>query len=523
GVLGAVGGVAAGFGLVSLMRVGLASMGMELSGRIPLDGFTVGVSVAVGALVSLVAAAVPARHAAITPPVEAMREEDVRHEAGAGRWRAAAGAVLLVGGVAAVVAAATGRADGQEGAVLGAGAAGVLIGSLMLAPALVPGVLTVLAWPAARAARPLGGLARGNVTRNPRRTANTAGALMTGMALVGAAAVLAASTQASVRSVVETESTADLLLRSATFDVPAGAVDDVAALPEVATADALRVTQLAVDGDATTVIGTTERLFADALTVPVLDGDLTAMADGSLLVQESVAADRGWEVGDVLELAGTTGTQEVPIGAVISSRALDVDLIVPQSVLDGLASRAEQRVSMAFLTLAPGADPDAARSAVIEAVTPFLVVSVMDNDEFADSLAAQVDQVLVILYALLGLSVVIAVLGIVNTLALSIAERTREVGLLRAVGLGRFQLASVVTIESVLTAVFGTVLGVAIGVGLASALPRVFADEGLDQLSVPWPQLGVFLGLSVVVGVLAATWPAVRAARMDVLRAISYE
>jgi putative ABC transport system permease protein len=134
-----------------------------------------------------------------------------------------------------------------------------------------------------------------------------------------------------------------------------------------------------------------------------------------------------------------------------------------------------------------------------------------------------VNQVLVILYALLGLSVVIAVLGIVNTLALSVIERTREIGLLRAVGLGRLQLSGTVTIESVLTAVFGTVVGLVVGVALASALPRVYADDGLSSLVIPWGNLVGMLVLAVVVGVLAALWPAGRAARMKVLDAVSYE
>ncbi len=141
---------------------------------------------------------------------------------------------------------------------------------------------------------------------------------------------------------------------------------------------------------------------------------------------------------------------------------------------------------MVFVTAAAGADLAALRTDLTDAAKPYLVVSVMDNAQFADALSSQVNQVLVILYALLGLSIVIAVLGIVNTLALSIAERTREIGLLRAVGLGRLQLASVVTVESVMTAVFGTVLGVAIGTGIASALPSVFADQGLSELVVPW-------------------------------------
>lgn len=522
GVLGAAGGVGAGVGLVAVLRQILARGGMEMNGDIPLDGFTVAVSVTVGALVSVVAAALPARHAAITPPVEAMREDDVQHDSGTQRWRAALGAVLLAGGVAAVLTAAFGDL-GNPGPVLGAGAAGVLIGALVLAPALVPSILGVLAWPAVATLRPLGGLARGNVTRNPRRTASTAGALMVGMALVGAAAVLATSTQASVRSVVDTESRSDLLLRSATFDIPAGVVDEVRALPDVAQAYSLGVASLSVDGTSDQVVSADPGLFGTALDVPVVAGDLGALDRGEVLATKKNAEENGWHVGDTVALRGSTGEATATIGGIIDSRAVETDLVLPVPLLDRLTAVTERRINTVFLSVADGTSLDDAKAEITDTIKPYLVVSVMDNDEFGDSLAQNVNQVLVILYALLGLSVVIAVLGIVNTLALSIAERTREIGLLRAVGLGRLQLASVVTVESVLTAVFGTLMGVAIGVGLASALPRIYADEGLSELVIPWGQLGIFLGLAVVVGAVAAAWPAIRAARMDVLRAISYE
>ena len=520
-VLGSALGVGAGVGLVAILRGVLAAMGMELSGTIPLDGFTVAVSVAIGTTVSLVAAAIPARRAALTPPVEAMRDEVVVHDRGSA-LRALLGGVLTVGGVAAVVAATAGWVDGP-GPVLGAGAAGVVLGVLLLAPTVVPGALRVLAAPAVAALRPLGGLARGNVTRNPRRTASTASALMIGMALVGAASVLAASTQASTRSIVENESTADYLLQSATRDVPAELVTQVADLPDVARADALRVGVLTVDGATTAVIGVDPGVFDAALDVTVTDGDLGSLADGDVAVQRTTADEEGWAVGDRLTLRSGAGDEQVTIGAVIDSRAVGVPVVLPQDVFEQVVAPAQTTIDTVFVVARDGADLAALRSDLTDAASPFIVVSVMDNEEFADALSDQVGQVLVILYALLGLSIVIAVLGIVNTLALSIAERTREIGLLRAVGLGRLQLATVVTIESVLTAVFGTVLGVAIGAGLAATLPTVFQDEGLSTLEVPWDQLGVLVALAVVVGVLAAVWPAVRAARLDVLAAVSYE
>ncbi|MBX9245736.1 FtsX-like permease family protein, partial [Actinotalea ferrariae] len=380
-----------------------------------------------------------------------------------------------------------------------------------------------LAAPVVALLRPLGGLARGNVTRNPRRTASTAGALMIGMALVGAAAVIAASTQASTRSVVENESTADLLLRSATRDVPADLVAAAGEVDGVAAADPLRVTGVAVDGDDAFVVGVPAGIFGRSLDVELVDGSLDALARGEAVVQDGPAGTRGWALGDELDVQGTAGTATVTVGAVIDSRAISVPLVLPDEVYDTVAAPGEGQVDTVFVVADDGADLADVRAGLTDLARPYVVVSVMDNEEFADQLAGQVNQILVILYALLGLSVVIAVLGIVNTLALSVAERTREIGLLRAVGLGRLQLASVVTIESVLTAVFGTVLGLAVGAGLAATLPTVFEDEGLSTLVVPWEQLALGVALAVVVGAVAAVGPAVRAARMDVLDAVSYE
>lgn len=523
GVVGSLLGVGAGVGLVAGLQQIFAGMGMELSGRIPLDGFTIAISVITGTLVSLVAAVVPARKAALTAPVEAMRDDVVSHDR-ASRWRTAAGAVLLVGGLVAVAAAATGVIEDNRPSLLGVGAGAIVISVLMLAPTIAGAVLGVLAAPAVRGMRPLGGLAKGNVTRHPKRTASTAGALMVGMALVGAASVLAASAQASVRDVVDNESQADLLLQSATWDVPAELVSEVATLDGLQRVDPLRVAYTtAVDGEVTPVVGAPVGFFDATLTVPVVDGATAAMADGQAVVQELAAEPKGWEVGDTLTVAGSVGTVDVTIGAVIDSRAIGASVILPDAVYDTVADPTSTMTDTVFLLAEPGADVAQIRDQVTELAAPYVVVSVMDGEEFGDAIAEQVNQMLVILYALLGLSIVIAVLGIVNTLALSISERTREIGLLRAVGLGRLQLAGVVTIESVLTAVFGTVLGIGVGAGLAATMPTVFRDEGFTSLVIPWGPLGALLGLAVVVGALAAVWPAVRAARMDVLEAIAYE
>lgn len=527
GLLGSALGIAGGLGLVQGLKSVFEAMGMDLAGDIPVDGATIGVSLVVGTVVSVLAAAVPARRAALVPPVEAMRD-DVAVPERSIRVRAVLGALVAGLGAAAVLAAVLNTGDDTMDAALGAGAAAVLVGVLMLAPSLARAVLGVLAWPFVRLLRPVGRLARGNVVRNPRRTANTAGALMIGMALVGAVSVIATSAQASVAGVVESQLHADLVLQSATFDIPKGAIADVDALPEVATTAAFAFAPLEVssggEGAGTRyVAGVRDDLFDGTIDAETLDGDLASLAAGEAAVQEDPADTEGWAVGDTLRIAGATGPRDVTIGAVFSTNVIGAPVVVSTEVLDALVPPEQQMVDTLAVDAVDGVGVDELKDAVTAAVAPYVVVSVLTQDEFVSNIADQVNQVLVILYALLGLSVVIAVLGIVNTLALSVIERTREIGLLRAVGLSRLQLAGTVTVESVLTAVFGTVVGLVVGVALASALPSVYADDGLSELVVPWGNLAGMVGLAVVVGVLAALWPATRAARMRVLDAVSYE
>lgn len=233
----------------------------------------------------------------------------------------------------------------------------------------------------------------------------------------------------------------------------------------------------------------------------------------------------GVAAGDRIVVTGAAPVT-LTVGAVVDSAIPRGPVTVNQEVLDRIAPPEAQATDSIFVVADRGLSEEELvrlQDEVKEAVSPFVVVSVLTSDEFVSQLSSQVDQVLAILYALLGLSIVIAVLGIVNTLALSVIERTREIGLLRAVGLGRLQLSVTITIESVLTAVFGTAVGLVIGVALAATLPTIYADQGLSELDVPWGNLLLMLAVAVVVGVLAAVWPAVRASRLKVLDAVSYE
>jgi len=538
GLLGAATGVVLGRVLVSGLRAVFDAVGLELSGRVPLSVTSVVVAIALGILVSVVAAAVPGRRAALTPPVQAMHD-DVAPDRGTGT-RAVVGLVLVVVGAGLLVLASwlggSASADPSGWALvddlnprvlLAVGASAALVGVLVLSPAIAGPVITVLAVPAVAAIRPLGRLARGNVTRSPRRTSNTAGALLIGMALVSATGVIAASTQASVRSIVDEQVRADYVVQAAaaTGALPPGVTDAVTGLPAVGQAFPQRLGTLDVGGEPSGTTVVPPGFFAEALDAPVVEGDPDrALTDGEVVVRRAAARDHGWSVGDTLTLTSDDGTrtQDVRVGAIIDTQVIPSDLVLADATYAAVGAP-ESPTYAVYVTAAPGTTTAELRDALAEAVKPFLVVAVLDREELASAAAAQVDQVLVILYALLGLSIVIALLGIVNTLALSIIERTREIGLLRAVGLGRLQLAGIITIESVLTAVYGTVLGVLTGIAIASALPGVLAEEGLTSLAIPWGQVLAVLGLAVVIGLVASVWPGIRASRLPVLEAVTVD
>jgi len=259
------------------------------------------------------------------------------------------------------------------------------------------------------------------------------------------------------------------------------------------------------------------------MSVDEIEGTMASVGADGVAVLRSEAKAHDWKVGDQVTLTSDLGARTATVRAVFVSAVVDAPMVVSKALYDQIVPADQSLGKTALVTDSAGTTPGTARSDIVTVVKPYVVISVLDSAEFASSLAKQVDQVLVILYALLGLSIVIAVLGIINTLALSVIERTREIGLLRAVGLGRAQLAGTVMIESVLTAVFGTIVGVGVGVALAAAMPTVFSDVGLTTLAIPWASLAWMLVLAVVVGVLAAVWPAIRAARLPVLEAISYE
>jgi putative ABC transport system permease protein len=373
-------------------------------------------------------------------------------------------------------------------------------------------------------------LARVNALRVPRRTAATAGVLTIGLALVSGVSVVAESMKASMADQIDQQLTADFVLSSelsttAPTMFPAGVVEAVAALPGVRSVSPCGFLELRVGKDVLTAGPGTGSGIADNVKIHLLSGSITALDAGQLLVNESTAHRFGWKVGSTFTArVGALDEERLTIGGIYKNNptfnpVFTDELIAPMP----LYRRAGTWYYTAYVKAAPGTDLAALKAKITEQVKPYLEVSVQDREEYTNSVSAQITMIVNVLYALLALSVIIAVLGIVNTLALSVFERTREIGVLRAVGLTGGQLSRTVAIEAVAIAVFGAVLGTALGLGLGVALQHGLAAHGLHTLSIPWPRLAMIISGAAGAGVVAAILPAIRVVRLDVLHAIATE
>ncbi len=519
GVVGATLGLAGGFGIATGLRALFGSFGLTLDGDLVLSAGTVGWSYAVGVGVTVVAAWVPARRAARTPPVAAMREDHVAVERSL-RRRAAVGLVLAAVAAGALTGSVVAE-DGDAPALVGAGALALVLGAVALSPVLARPFARLLGAPLPRLAGTAGRLARDNAQRNPRRTAATASALMVGLTLVTGFGILGASANASVDALVDGALRADYVVSTAVGQPFTPEVAErLRQLDEVDAVLQERFTQVQLDGQATFAAAVDAATLDRGLTLEYRSGGSAGLAGRGVLVDEPTAQARGWEVGDTVAAVSAGGqTAELTVGGVFAANQAVGSVVLSLETDAALGGQALDRY--VYVVLADGTDAAAARAAVEGVVDAYPVVSLKDRDEFAGEQKAQVDQVLLLINALLVLSVVIAVLGIVNTLAMSVLERTREIGLLRAVGMGRRQLRRTVRLEAVLISVYGSVLGVALGLVLGTALTRSLADQGIGELVVPGARVAGFLLLGALIGVVAAAWPARRAARMPVLDAVA--
>ena len=520
GLIGSTLGLLAGFGLAAALKVLFGKFGLDLSGSsLVFSPRTAVISYAVGLMVTLIAAYLPARRAAKIAPVAAMRDDIALPESSI-RRRMIFGVVLGVVGAGLMTLGLIG--EGGNGALMvGLGVLGILLAVSAMSPVLGRPVLHGLGAIYRRLFGTVGNLATQNALRNPRRTAATASALMIGLALVTTMSVLGASINKSIDVSVKKEFTTDYLVSNAIGQPFSSTIgEQIARIDGVGQSSAAQTTAFKIKGSSVYGTAVDSSSLNSIFKLTYLKGS-KILGSGEIALSEDVAFKYGAKVGDTVTLQFPSGNLQAEVAGIYKTTYVVGSAMIPFStVADAKLKRADSGISV---NAAPGVDKIALGKR-IEAVTkPYPTVTVQNQKDFAESQRSQVNQLLYLIYALLGLAIVIAVLGIINTLALSVIERTREVGLLRAVGLSRRQLRRMVRLEAIAIAVLGAILGVVMGLAFGFVLQRAVADQGITDLAVPWFRLLIFVLVSALVGVLAAVLPARRAAKLNVLNAISTE
>lgn len=522
GLVGSTIGLGVGLLLFFGIRALFGLFGLDIaSAPIVFEPRTVIVNYAVGMLVTMFAAWIPARRTSRIPPIAALRDDIALPESSL-RRRIASGTLLVVIGVLGIVLGLFTSVP-KAGWILGVGALGVLLGVAALSPILAAPLLTVARTAYSRVFGAVGTLAGNNALRNPRRTAATASALMIGLALCVTMSIVGASAKATVDHAVEKNFVGDFAISSvvATPFSPAIA-NQVERAEGVESVTRLRYGLGRIDGSTQGVMGVDPDALTGSTRVEMVEGALADLGPKTMIVGEGRAEDRGLGVGDTVTVDMPAGEVDFEVVGVFEDNPM---LGFPYvTTLEALAEGGFPRSdNFLYIDAAEGADAAQVRGR-IDAITKDLkLVTVKDQQGLAEEQRGPIDDLLTLIYGLLALALVIAVLGIVNTLALSVIERTREVGLLRAIGLSRRQLRTMIRLESVVIAMLGAVLGTGLGLAFGVVLMQNLREQGLDVVSVPYSSLLVFLVISLVIGVLAAVFPARRAARLDVLDAISTE
>ncbi|MEZ0108925.1 putative ABC transport system permease protein [Catenulispora sp. EB89] len=515
-------GVVGGLGIAQALKALFDAAGFALpAGGLAVTGSTIAIALLVGVGVTALAALSPAVRASRVAPLAALREASVGETAsGFGRVRTPIGAVLLVGGVALAVA-------GGSLALAGAGAAATTVAVVMLGPVAARGAVRVLGavvTGGGRLAGTTGVLARRNAARDPRRTSATATALMVGVAVVTLLTVFATSVKASLKSDVDRSFVGDLAVSAPGFGgggLSPQMAADLQKVPGVAAAVGIGQGTASIGGSAENVTFADTGKLDQAVSVDVRSGSVAAL-DGGRAVGVSASEAKKHPLGSSVSVVypdGSAGT--VPVGLVYGPRGSFNGFLLDTAAWSAHANQVTD--TSVIVKLAPGTSIAAARPAITAAVVPYGSPDVQDRQQYADAQASGVDVVLTISYVLLVLAIVIALAGIANTLALSVHERTRELGLLRAVGLTRPQTRALVRWESLLVALFGTLGGVALGTFLAWTLVRAAGNSTAIGFAASPTTLALILAAGAVAGVGAAARPARRAARLDLLGAIAQE
>ena len=521
GLFASVVGLFAGIGVAAGLKALLALLGIDIpAGGIVLAPSTVVWSLVAGVVVSMAAAFFPARRASKVPPVAAMRDVAIDTSSHS-RRRVIAGAVVTIIGVAALLNGLFGSGGVSS---VGLGAAVIFVGVAVLGPVIATPMSRIIGSPLPRIKGIAGTLARENAMRNPKRTSATAAALMIGVGLVGFITIVASSAKASIEDVIGEAFQGDVVVDSGTFGfggLPPEMADRLNELPEVEGASGIRFSAVEVDGKSKGLLGIDPRYAADIVDFGIEAGSVSDLDETGVSVLDTVAEDRNLSIGDPVEMRfAETGVQELVVRSIHSQEELGGEYFVGFPVFE--ANVPDQFDFQVWIALADDVSFDDGRAAVERVADDYPQAEVLDEQEYIDTQGAFVDQLLNLIYVMLALAILIALMGIANTLALSIFERTRELGLLRAVGMTRRQLKSTVRWEAVIIALLGAVLGLVIGVFFGWALFQALKDEGFTTFRIPVGQLAVIAALAALAGVVAAILPARRAARLDVLKAVSH-
>jgi putative ABC transport system permease protein len=521
GIIGSGLGLLAGIGLAQGLKRLLAAFGASPpSNGLPFTLAAVALPVVVGVLVTVLAGVLPALKATRVPPVASMRETSVERTS-ASMARTVVGALLVVVGVGlSVVALAAGGPSASTR--VGFGAFVVLVATIMLGPvAAVPISRTVgAALPSLRGVAGL--LARENAARNPRRTAGTASALMIGVCVVSLFTVFAASITRTVTDEIDGSFAGDLVVTSTAFGpgrISPELASRVGGLPEVDTAVGIARGVMELDGDAVRPVVADPQRLASVVDIGVSTGSVTGISAEQFAVSRDIAEAKGWAVGSPVATRFADGTTSTfTVGAIYDKTGVVGDYLLSRAAWQPHAiSNLDSSVAV---KLKDGVGVDQGRIAVERVARDVAAgAKVQDRAAFRDGQSAAINQILGLVYALLALAVLISLLGIGNTLSLSIHERTRELGLLRAVGMARRQLRTSIRWESVIIALFGTVGGLILGLFFSWAL----VETAGVTYALPLGGLATLVVLGAFAGVVAAARPARRAARLDILRAIAAE
>ncbi|MEV6106352.1 FtsX-like permease family protein [Streptomyces sp. NPDC051940] len=520
-VIASLAGLAGGIGIAAGLQALFPAVGFPFpEGDLVIKSMSLVLPLVVGLIVCVGSALHPAVKAGRTAPLAALRETAVDSSA-ASRTRAVVGSAVGLAGVALTV---VGALSGPSAMLTGIGAVATLAGFVVLGPVASSAAVRTLGAPLRRMN---GRLAKRNALRSPKRTAATATALMIGVAVVSLFTVFASSLKTTMDQTVSRAFAGDVAVQASGFGAGPNGLSPqlapaVAALPEVDTALGLGQGVARVDGSGRALTVADPAALDRVLDLGEVDGRIDGLGANGVAVSQDEADKRGWQVGSTARFTFTDGTKQTfTVRAVYGEKGIAGDYVVSRTAWE--PHRLNDADNLVAVSFKDGVDFAAGKAAVEKVAQQYGNPEVQTREEYAESSAAGIDIMLTLVYALLALAVLIALLGIANTLTLAVHERTRELGLLRAVGQTRTQLRAMVRWESLLVAAFGTAGGLGLGAFLGWAMVKATDSAGNSAFSVPPVQLAIVALVGVTAGALAGWRPARRAARLDVLRAIAAE